>query len=191
MELLDLLVKKNISQYRLAKMSDVPQTTISDICSNKTSIEKCSASTLHKLAKSLNVTVEDFLVKQIDNVSLKDYEVFKSSICHMYKSMDVHDFIKEVVSSRNIEKFYKNKEFAKSFYLVAMLDYACDTHHIERIEKYDFFRSLSLLEPMYPLSVVTLDLTMNTNKNKKESLKEALPQFKRFNIIESDIENVY
>ena len=108
MELLDLLVKKNISQYRLAKMSDVPQTTISDICSNKTSIEKCSASTLYKLAKSLSVTVEDFLVKQIDNVSLKDYEVFKSSICHMYKSMDVHDFIKEVVSSRNIEKFYKN-----------------------------------------------------------------------------------
>lgn len=57
----DLLEQKNITKYRLSKTSGAPQTTIVDICSGKTKIEKCSADTIYKLAKALDVTMESFI----------------------------------------------------------------------------------------------------------------------------------
>ena len=44
--------------YHLCKESGVPQATISDICSGKTSIEKCSAETIFRIARVLNVSME-------------------------------------------------------------------------------------------------------------------------------------
>lgn len=57
----ELLKDKNMSRYKLSKNSGVPQTTITDICSGKTSIEKCSAGTLYKIAKTLNISMESLL----------------------------------------------------------------------------------------------------------------------------------
>ncbi|MFQ9150876.1 MAG: helix-turn-helix domain-containing protein [Blautia sp.] len=47
-----------MSAYKLSKLSGVPQSTIADICSCKTTIINCKASTLYKIAKTLNVTVD-------------------------------------------------------------------------------------------------------------------------------------
>ena len=190
MELIDILNYKNVSQYRLAKLSDVPQTTISDICSNKTSIEKCSVLTLYKISKALNISVEDFIVKQCDLISPLDFDVFKSSVCHLYKTMSPNDFVNSIISSNDIETFFNKKEYAKSFYLIAMVDYVSDKYNIPAVSKYDYLRSFSLLEPLYPNSIIVLDNVMHTNKNKKESLKASIPQFLKFNIIESEIDNV-
>ena len=191
MDLNVLLVKKNITQYKLSKISGIPQSTISDLCLNKTSPQKCSAITLFKIASSLNVTVEDFLTKEFDENSLKDFEVFKSSVCQLYKSMEPIEFINKVLKSKKIQKYFKEKQFAKSFYLCAFVDYASDENHIKRSKELDFFRTLSLFEPLYPQGVIILDNTLKTNKNKKEALKKSIPQFKKYNIIESDINNVY
>lgn len=57
----ELLKDKNMSRYKLSKTSGVPQTTITDICSGKTSIEKCSAETLYKISKTLNISMESLL----------------------------------------------------------------------------------------------------------------------------------
>lgn len=54
----DLLKKRNMTRYRLAVQSGVPHTTLNDICSGKTKLEKCSAETVYKLAKTLNVPME-------------------------------------------------------------------------------------------------------------------------------------
>ena len=54
----DLLIKRNYTKYRLAVQAGIPHTTLSDICSGKTRIEKCSAETVYKLAKALNVSME-------------------------------------------------------------------------------------------------------------------------------------
>lgn len=59
----ELLNNKNMSRYKLSKISGVPQTTITDICSGKTSMEKCSAGTLYKIAKALDVSMENLLEK--------------------------------------------------------------------------------------------------------------------------------
>ncbi len=46
------LEKKQMTKYKLSKVSGVPQATINDICSGKVDLEKCSAGTLYRLAKS-------------------------------------------------------------------------------------------------------------------------------------------
>lgn len=54
----DLLEKRDMTKYRLAIQSGVPHATLNDICSGKTKLEKCSAETIYKLAKALNVSME-------------------------------------------------------------------------------------------------------------------------------------
>lgn len=40
-----------MGMYRLSELSGVPQSTIADICSEKSSITRCTAGALHKIAK--------------------------------------------------------------------------------------------------------------------------------------------
>lgn len=54
----DLLAKRNITKYRLAVQAGIPHATLNDICSGKTKLKKCSAETVYKLAKVLNVSME-------------------------------------------------------------------------------------------------------------------------------------
>lgn len=54
----DLLKRREMSKYRLAVNAGIPHTTLCDICSGKTKLEKCSAETVYKLAKALDVSME-------------------------------------------------------------------------------------------------------------------------------------
>ena len=56
-----LLKNKNITKYKLSKLSGIPYTTLNDVCSGKTSIEKCSGETIYKLSKHLDVSMEDLI----------------------------------------------------------------------------------------------------------------------------------
>ena len=51
----DLLEKQHMTKYKLAVQAGIPHATLSDICSGKTKLEKCSAETIYKLAKALKV----------------------------------------------------------------------------------------------------------------------------------------
>ena len=62
MTLQALLDSKNITKYHLSKISGVPKTTIIDICSGKSSIEKCSAKTVWQIAKALQCSMEDIMM---------------------------------------------------------------------------------------------------------------------------------
>ena len=61
MTLQRLLNNENITKYQLSKISGVPKTTIIDICSGKSSIQKCSAKTVYMIAKALNLSMEDLM----------------------------------------------------------------------------------------------------------------------------------
>ena len=54
----DLLRERNMTRYRLAVTAGIPHATLNDICSGKTRLEKCSAETVYKLAKSPGVSME-------------------------------------------------------------------------------------------------------------------------------------
>ena len=54
----DLLKRRGMTKYRLAKEANISNATLSEICSGKTKLEKCSAETVYKLAKALGVSME-------------------------------------------------------------------------------------------------------------------------------------
>ena len=59
------LEEKGMTKYRLSKLSGVPHATLNDLCSGKTRIEKCSAETLYKIAKTLQVSMETLIEDEI------------------------------------------------------------------------------------------------------------------------------
>ena len=61
MSINEILTQTGMTKYRLQKLSGVPHATLSDLCSGKTQIEKCSGETLYRLAKALQVPMEVLL----------------------------------------------------------------------------------------------------------------------------------
>ena len=61
MTLQSYIDSKNITKYHLSQISGVPKTTVMDICSGKSSLQKCSARTVQQLAKALGCTMEDIM----------------------------------------------------------------------------------------------------------------------------------
>lgn len=116
-----------MTKYRLSKNSGVLQTTINDICSGKARIENCSAETLYKISKTLNVTMEYSLESVMDGGEQMDYcasfDTFKSNICHRVKDEGDIDFILTTLTSDGIRKLLNRKWYPEALYLLAIIDY--------------------------------------------------------------------
>ncbi len=66
MTIQQLLKEKGMSRYSLSKLSGVPWSTLSDICSGKTNLKRCNAQTLSKLSKVLEMTIEELMELEIE-----------------------------------------------------------------------------------------------------------------------------
>lgn len=183
-----LLSEKKISKYRLSKSSGVPQTTINDICSGKAQIDKCAAGTLYKIAQVLGVSVEQLLTAGDDIPS--SFETYKSNICHFVKDMGDFDFIIDTLETNKIRKLYLQKSYPEAFYLLAMVDYLSSQNDLPLCADYDDIRRQKLSQPIYPSSVIAAAAMTGTDNPKKEALASAIPEFLRFNIVESEVRNV-
>lgn len=191
MTLNTLLAEKNITMYRLSKLSGIPSATISDIFSGKAKIEKCSGETLYKLAKTLNVSMESLLESSFANEENRiSFENFKSNVCHRVKELGDLDFIAETLKSDDIRRYYDKKWYAESFYLLAMVDYLSRENDIPIYAKYNDLRQQKLSEKLYPASIIALSVAANDNTVQKASEKKAIPEFLRFNIIEGNVRDV-
>ena len=195
MYLNDLLEERGMTKYRLAKESGVPQTTIVDICSRKARIEKCSADTIYKIAKVLNVSMESLIEQEIEGGSLKpkrsSFEVFKSNVCHLVKDKGDINFIIDVLSSDEIRALYERQWYPESFYLLAMVDYLSRENKVPLCTNYNDIRSERLQEVIYPAGAILSDVAMKTDKHCKECMENAIPEFLNFNIVESEVRNVH
>jgi predicted transcriptional regulator len=60
-----VLREKGLSRYGLSKSGGIPWATLADICSGKTQMDRCSAATLLKLSKALQMSLEEVL--SLDN----------------------------------------------------------------------------------------------------------------------------
>lgn len=66
MTIQQLLREKGMSRYSLSKLSGVPWSTLSDICSGKTNLKRCNVQTLSKLSKVLEITIEELMELKIE-----------------------------------------------------------------------------------------------------------------------------
>jgi DNA-binding Xre family transcriptional regulator len=188
MKINDLLAQKNMTKYRLSKISGVPFTTISEITTGKTKIKNCTGDTLYRLAKTLDVAIEDLLADSMEY--RQSFETYKSNICHMVKDMGDIDFIITTLESDRIRKLYQRNWYPESLYLLAMVDYLSRENDLPVCTDYADIRKARLSEPIYPASVIAMSIFSDSDKPKHDSYSQSIPEFKRFNIVESEIRNV-
>lgn len=184
----ELIENKNITQYRLAKESGIAYTTINDICSGRAQLAKCSAETIYRISRVLGVSMESLIEPYFDKRS--DFEIFKSNTCHKLKELGDIEFIIELLEEDRIRKYYKKKWFPESLYLLAMLDYISRENDIPLCTQYDDIRTVKLKSVLFPASVLVAAKVTKNNEVKYHSIKEAIPEFMRFNIVESEVRNV-
>ena len=183
------LEKIQMTKYRLSKDSGVPQATINDICCGKADLEKCSAGTLYKIAKVLGISIESILDSAKDDIR-SSFEIFKSNTCHHVKDMGDLDFIVVVLESDEVRKLYNKHWYPEALYLLAMLDYLSRINEIPLCSKYNDLRMRKLEKPIYPVGVLLNSEVLKSDEPLRIAEKEAIPEFRRFNIIESDVRNV-
>jgi len=189
MNLNDLLQQKNMTKYKLSKISGVPFTTVSEITTGKTKIKNCTGETLYRLAKALAVTVEDLLADSMEY--RQSFETYKSNICHMVKDMGDMDFIIDTLESDKIRKLYQKQWYPESLYLLAMVDYLSGENDLPVCNEYNDIRASRLEKPIYPASIITMSVLGGNDRPKTDSWNAAIPEFKRFNIVENEVRNVY
>ena len=71
MTLQEYIDGRKLTKYRLSQMSGVPKTTVIDICSGKSSLQKCSARTVQQLAKALDCSMEELMDMNMDRSSTR------------------------------------------------------------------------------------------------------------------------
>jgi hypothetical protein len=106
------------------------------------------------------------------------------------KDMGDIDFMIDVMESDEIRTLYNKRWYPEAFYLLAMLDYLSRENNVPVCTRYDDIRAGKLKEPIYPAGVLLTSEVMKSDAPKAMAEKEAIPEFKRFNIIESEVRNV-
>ncbi len=177
-----------MSIYRLAKESQIPYATLNDICNNKVRLEKCSAETIYRLAHALDTTMEELLAPCFWKRS--SFENFKSTICHRVKESGDISFLLETLESNDIRTYYERQWYPECLYLLAMVDYLSRENHIPIDAEYDDLRHLRLKKPIYPAGVRAMAAAANDDEALQYAEQTAIPEFRRFNIIENEVRNV-
>lgn len=194
MNINEILKEKNMTKYRLSVLSGVPHATLNNICSGKARIEKCSAETLYRLARVLHVTVEDLIIDAMEDKNdlenMVSFELFKSNVCHRVKDSGDIPFIIEILKSNEIRNYYRKKKYVQAFYLLAMVDYLSRENELPLCSEYNDIRKQKLAEPVYPQSVLAMAKIVGDDSIVEESFKDSIPEFRSFNIVESEVRNV-
>ena len=184
----DWLRTKNMTIYRLSKNSQVPYATLNDICNGRTSLEKCSAETVWRIAKGLDISLEDLLRSYM--VPRCSFELFKSNVCHKLKELGDISFLLETLRDNQIREYYQRKWYPECFYLLAMLDTISKENSFPLCEEYDDLRKQKLDTMLFPDGVIALSVAQNSEQPKENAIREALPEFLKYNIVECDIRNI-
>ena len=185
----DMIKERNMSIYYLSKISGIPYATVNDICNSKRNLLNCNAETIYKLSKSLNVSMESLVEPYLEN--RPSFELFKSNVCHQVKELGCVEFLIYALKQDDIRNYYHKKWYPECFYLLAMVDYISRIINIPTCKEYDDIRSYKLSNIIYPSSVIALSVALNDDSIKSKALESAIPEFFKYNIVESEIENVY
>ncbi len=118
------------------------------------------------------------------------FELFKSNVCHKLKALDDIQFLIDTIESEDIITYYNRSWYPECLYLLAMVDYISRENDVPLCEEYNQYRKLKLTDTIYPSSVLTASAVSKDESIKEKALKNAIPEFLRFNIVEGDVRNV-
>lgn len=118
------------------------------------------------------------------------FEVFKSNVCHRVKNLGEIQFMIELLKSDLITVYFQKQWYPESLYLLGMLDYLSRKNDIPICTNYNKIRCCKLEKILYPQGILLMSLIMKKPEILTESYENAIPEFRRFNIVENEVENV-
>ena len=183
------LKKKDMSLYRLSKETSIPYSTLRDLYMNKTPLSKASGEVIYKISSVLDVPMEELLSTYMK--SRPPFENFKSETCQRLKEMGDIPFIIDLLESDLIHEYYNDQWYPEALYLLAMLDYLCRENNIPVCTDYEEVRKSKLSDILYPASVTVLAEATGNDSYYDDAVYHSIPEFLKFNIVESEIRNVY
>ena len=118
------------------------------------------------------------------------FELFKSNVCHKLKALGDINFLIDTIESKDIIDYYNRSWYPECLYLLAMVDYISRENDVPLCEEYNQYRKLKLNDTIYPSSILSATAASNNNEIIERALKNAIPEFLQFNIVEGDVRNV-
>ena len=106
------------------------------------------------------------------------------------KELGDMDFIIDTLESQDIRMYFERKWYPESLYLLAILDYLSRENDVPLCDEYDDLRRCRLANTIYPSSILAMSAASKKEDELRRAEAAAIPEFKRFNIIESEIRNV-
>jgi hypothetical protein len=134
--------------------------------------------------------VKEIMMNSGKNDYRSEFETFKSNICHHLKDMGDINFLMDVLGTDQISVLYEKRWYPEAFYLLALVDYLSKENDIPLCSKYDDIRSMKLKKTIYPLDVLLTCEVLKSDEPKKRADNEAIPEFRKYNIIESEVRGV-
>lgn len=118
------------------------------------------------------------------------FEDYKSVIRHRAKHLGYKEFIKQVLLSDEITQYFEQEQYAEALYLLAMVDYLSNKHGVLLYNKFHNMRTMKLANIVYPQDIELLAALYKSDAVKTEAWENAIPEFKRHNIVENDLEDI-
>lgn len=183
----ELLESKKVTGYALSKKTGIPYTTINDLVNGKTIIQNVSLKHALLIADYLRIDVKE--LNNLDTLTMVDFRYFRNNLLADLKRQKLKDFVKSILSKKEIDFYYKNNAKANAFYLLALIDYISRIENEPiHTERYNNLRKEKLDNPLFVGSnIITFD---SIEEAEKQLNIHVIPEFKKFNIIEEDVFNV-
>ena len=183
----DLLEKKNVSGYALAKSTGIPYTTINDLINGRTIIQNVSLK--HALAISDFLNIDIRKLNNLGPAEQIDFRYFRNNLLGALKREKANEFVKKIISKKEIDYYYKNNAKEYAYYLLALIDYLCRISNKPVYNaRYNELRKERLKRPFFVGSKLFKFDSIEEAENKLKIT--VIPEFKKFNIIEEDVFNV-
>lgn len=191
MTLKNYLRRRKLNKHKLQELSHLAYPTIRNLFDEDQYLGHCSIMVVHDLAKALDITIESLLeIANVKEIHRPDFEIHKGNYKHALLSKGDLDFIEYIITSDIITIYLDQRWYMESLYILGMLDYLSRINEIPLYNKYDYLRDRKLSMIIYPADVILISYLDKKSNIKKECFEKSFPEFKRFNIVETDLRNV-
>ena len=183
----ELLENKKITGYALSKGTGIPYTTICDLLNGKTNVNNVSLRNALLIANYVNIDIRNFA--NLESVKLIEFRYFRNNVLEELKRLGYNQFIRNIIRNKEIDFYYKNNGADRALYLLALIDYLC---RINKKPIYTDRYNLLRKEKLDKVCFADSDLFNFKTVEEVERVLHvvAIPEFKRFNILEEDVFNV-
>lgn len=146
----EILDENGMSKYQLSKQSGVPYSTISDIYSGNSGLNKCSAETVVRIGHVLGIPAEKLVgditypesgKKPSQNPKDNSLKLYKKSVKDVLDASGELNFLITYVKNGEVEKLFNEGKKKESKYLLSLIDDLSLKYNFPLCKEYDYIRS--------------------------------------------------